>query len=378
MTSPTLHSTDPDAVSARWYERADRIQDSLDRYFGTEAPQLFDNWRPLQAGDNETFNYWWLAHVIDARLDAYLRSQEPGRLDQARTVHANILERNGGSLFNDYFDDMLWYAIATLRLAEAETGEEARLTYLAQAEALWRHVHELGWNEQCGGGIAWRKSQLYYKNTPSNGTFVILSARLHRHTGRPEYLLRARETFDWLTRTLLRPDGFVEDGLNRQEDGKLDTQWEFTYNQGLYIGACVELAATIDSADAANAGEAEALLDRALATDRAAYARLAVDGVPLDDGDGGDEGLFKGILMRYAGLLAQALDAAHRPSDAQEVRERLLTATGVLWDRALCGEELLAGPDWRKQDPGHFPYSAQVSAIMATEQAALLTRAAQR
>jgi predicted alpha-1,6-mannanase (GH76 family) len=359
--------TTPRSV-ALWGQRADQLQESLDTYFGTSGDQLFDNWHPLAPGDNDTFNYWWLAHALEARLDAFERTGDDKWLAAARAIHADIVRRNAGSLFNDYFDDMLWFGIATLRLHQA-TSEER---YLRDAEALWRHVRAEGWNEECGGGIAWRKQQLAYKNTPSNGTFVILSARLHQTVGDYEYLEWGRQTLEWLEKTLRRDDGFVEDGINREGDGRIDTQWRFTYNQGLYIGACVALA-SVTSGVMSEVASDSSLLDRALVTARTGFAELSVDGVLMDEGDGGDEGLFKGVMYRYAGELAEALPVA-----GSDIRELILAAGETLWTRALDGGSgsLLAGTDWRSPLPpdAHVPYSAQLSAIIGTEVCARLAR----
>ncbi|MFG6192659.1 glycoside hydrolase family 76 protein [Nonomuraea sp. JJY05] len=336
-----------------WNHRADLAQRSLDHYFAAPGEQLFNNWYPLEPGDNDVFNYWWLAHAVDVRIDAYLRTSDPARLEQARRIHDGILRRNGGALFNDYFDDMLWLALATLRLAEA-TGESA---LYGEAVELWQHVLDHGWNDHEGGGIAWRVSQPYYKNTPANAPFVILSARLHRHTGDGRYLEQARRAMDWLEATLVRPDGFVHDGVNRQEDHAIDEDWRFTYNQGLYVGACVELART--------PGE-EGRLSRAARTARTAIAELGVDGVFAAEGAGGDEGLFKGVYYRYARELIEA-------AEVPEVRAFVLGSTEHLWQ--ACGRDglVLASDQWNRPPGAKVPLSAQLSAAMATEMCAALT-----
>lgn len=336
-----------------WNRRADLMQNSLDRYFGAPGHQLYHNWHPCVPGDDDTFNFWWLAHVIDVRVDAYHRTGDARWLERAREVVENIHDRNNGSLLNDYFDDMLWLALALLRLADA-TGDQ---TLRAESILLWEHVHTTGWNDHAGGGIAWRAGQLDYKNTPANGPFIILSARLHERTGQARYLGAAERTMAWLEATLVRTDGFVEDGINRQGDQRIDTQWRYTYNQGLYIGACVELA---------RAGGRTELLARASRTAATAIIELTDDGVFTEtDSDGGDEGLFKGIFYRYATDLARVTgDAA--------LRHFLLTSTSRLWETGLDGESLRAGGDWRRPASGRTAYSTQLSAIMATEMCAIL------
>jgi predicted alpha-1,6-mannanase (GH76 family) len=328
-----------------WNQRADLAQASLDRYFAAPEPQLLHNRYPFHPGDDDVFNFWWLAHVLDVRLDAYLRTGDPAWLIEARRVFDNILARNGGSPFNDYFDDMLWLGLATLRLADATGSDSLR----SVSVRIWEHVRSHGWNEHQGGGIAWRVAQPYYKNTPANGPFIILSARLGE-------LAWARRTMEWLEKTLVCPDGFVHDGINRASDGRIDEHWRFTYNQGLYIGACVELArATGD----------DSYLRRAARTARTAVSELMSGGVFADEGEGGDEGLFKGIFYRYAKLL---VDATGDPG----LRSVLLGSTTILWEQGFAEGETLAGNDWRKPPAGQVAYSTQLSAIMATEACAAL------
>jgi predicted alpha-1,6-mannanase (GH76 family) len=343
-------------VSAEtWPRRAELLQESLGQYFGARL-RPFRNWHPAAVDDWKSLNYWWLAHAVEARLDGYERTGSRGRLAQAERIFRYVVWRNGRSLFNDYFDDMGWLGIAALRLADA-TGS-AR--YLQAAASLWHHVRDRGWNETAGGGIAWQKQQPHYKNTPSNGPFIILGTRLHRRTGEAEYLDWAGRAFDWLDGTLRRPDGFVEDGINRKDDGQID-DWKFSYNQGLYIGACVELAA---------AGRG-ALIQRAFATERAAWAELSVDGVITDGVDGGDVPLFKGIWYRYAAQLALSDGAG--TDDTERVRAHLVGGGDILWERGLREGRLLAGPDWREPASGRVPLSAQLAAVIATEACARLT-----
>lgn len=335
-----------------WSARADIAQHSLTHFYGTAEPQFLNNSYPDAPGGNETFNYWWLAHVIEARLDAYERTGDQGWLDAAVAAYRNIIDRNG-SLFNDYFDDMLWYAIAIVRLADA-TGDSG---YLADAVAIWEHVRAFGWNDTLGQSLAWRKQQLYYKNTPANGPFAIVSCRLAERAGDARYLPVALAAFDWIERTLVDPsNGFVEDGINREENGRIDTQWRFTYNQGLYIGAAVELYhRTGDSS----------YLDRAARTAVTAIDELSTDGVFRAEGDGGDEGLFKGIFYRYAELLLREL-----PDDSDQaarIRGLIETSTDALVATSLDGDLLLAGNDWSVAPSGPIAYSTELSAILALE-----------
>ena len=77
-------------TSTTWNERADLAQADLDRFFGAPGPQLLHNRHPSDDRDDELFNYWWIAHAIDARLDAYERTGDTRWLQSARDYAANI------------------------------------------------------------------------------------------------------------------------------------------------------------------------------------------------------------------------------------------------------------------------------------------------
>lgn len=385
--TPSLTTAHTTALptAQEWSERADIAQRSLDHYFGTEWPQFLENSHPAGTGVPETFNYWWLAHVIDARLDAFERTGDTAWRDQAEEGYRNIVERNGGQLFNDYFDDMLWFALAILRL-HAATGRES---YLADAVAIWDHVVAEGWNDAGGASLAWRKQQLEYKNTPANGPLVILSARLERAVRAAEadavpateaatepatdadadgrdFRGYATAAFAWLEENLVGDDGFVEDGINREGDGRVDTQWRFTYNQGLYVGAAVELARSTGDAG---------YLDRAVRTARTAIAELSDGSVFRDEGEGGDEGLFKGVFYRYLGELTRSLGEAGRDEERGEFDDFVRRGTDRLWDTAFDGQWLRPANDWSVSSDESIPYSTQLSAIMAIEQRVVAERA---
>lgn len=338
-----------------WGRLADLAQDSLDHLFGAPRPQYLHNAHPAGTGDATTFNYWWLAHVIDVRIDAWTRTGDPRWLDRASEAAANIVERNGGTLVNDYFDDMLWFGLALLRLHEA-SGDPAPL---ADALALWDEVVEHGWNDTHGASLAWRRPQLGYKNTPANGPLIILSLRLERvlPAGTRDFRMYARTALDWLERTLVGADGFVEDGVNRDGDGRVDVQWRFTYNQGLYIGALVEWWAATGDPSA---------LARATRTALIAVTELSDGTVFRDEGDGGDEGLFKGVYYRYLGTLLPLLDA--RDPERIRLEEFLRSGADALAEHGVHDGVLRPGNDWSGPWTGPIPYSTLLSAIMAVEQ----------
>ena len=79
------------------------------------------------------------------------------------------------------------------------------------------------------------------KNACSNGPAAILAARLYQEFGNPEDKEWALRIYDWLKSTLVNTNsGAVWDSIDSRE-GKINKDWIFTYNQGTYLGAAVEL-----------------------------------------------------------------------------------------------------------------------------------------
>jgi predicted alpha-1,6-mannanase (GH76 family) len=133
---------------------------------------------------------------------------------------------------------MIWngWRLSTLRAYEATNDPD----YLAAAGTLWTDI-KTGVNDNQGGGIAWRKSQLDYKNTPANAPAIIFAARLYRLQKNEADLTLAKELYTWLKATLVDPSsGIVWDGINGNHDGQISKN-KFTYNQGTFIGAALEL-----------------------------------------------------------------------------------------------------------------------------------------
>lgn len=221
---------------------------------------------------------------------------------------------------------------------------------------LWADI-QTGWNEHMGGGIAWRKSQLDYKNTPANAPAVILAARLYRAFGQAEDLNWAHRIYGWQRDNLVDPaTGLVWDGMNRTGDGQIDKDWKFTYCQGVFIGAAVELYRIT--------GE-RGYLDEAVCTYNMAKKELTdpATGLLPDEGSG-DGGLFKGIFVRYAAELANGAP------NAANVALFLTANAERMWRDGKSSDAALFGTDWSASPVGTVPLSAQLSAMKLLEQAA--------
>ncbi|TIH37126.1 glycoside hydrolase family 76 protein [Subtercola vilae] len=369
--------TSPPTAAEQWADRADLLQNALSTEFGGRFGILFGsrsgshhggrlrNTAPLRLSQVAAFNYWWLAHAVEVRVDAAERSGSTGPLRAAQKTYAGIRSRNHGSLFNHYFDDMGWLGLAALRLFDAlpTVAGEPGDRYLIDAQALWLHLVDRGWNDAGGPSLAWRTQQLDYKNAPSNGAFALLSARLFRRTRQQRYLDYAERALHFLETTLVDADtGLVADGLNRTGDHTLDLDWRFSYNQGLYIGALIE---------AFDRTAEPALIERALQTARTTIGTLAPSGVftgenvSFDSHGGGDIGLFKGIFVRSLERLIEAL-AAVSGEGLRMPAGFLTVSTDLLWQN-LTPPRFLANDTWTTPAAPTTFLATQLSAVLAVE-----------
>lgn len=337
-----------------WDERAAAGQEALSQRFFSPERGLFSPEYP-RGSSSPQLQYWWQAHAIDALVDAYERTGQESYLTRAAGVWEAVKHENQG-VTNDYFDDMEWMALALLRLERH-----------VESPALLRDVHSLwgdiksGWNVQQGGGIAWRKSQRDYKNTPANAPAVILGCRMYALTGDEADLAWARKIYTWLNVTLVDADtGLVWDGINRRGDGAIDKSWMFTYNQGLRIGAALELHKATSEAR---------FLNDANQTFVAASEHFTNEQGVLHERGRGDGGLFKGVLVRYVGDLACA-------SSEQSIAARMFLATQAEAAWAHIADPALPtfGPDWSAAAREPVPLSAQLSGVMLMEQMARIER----
>lgn len=338
-----------------WAPLAERMHRDLIACYLNEQTGILDQWYPRAAGRaGENFYYWWQAHILDVLVDAYERTGDPALPDRMRRFCRSLEYYNGGTFTHNYYDDMEWTALALLRAYRA-TGEP---WYEEKVQELWTDI-QTAWNEHCGGGMAWKKDQLDYKNTPANAPAAILAARLYGLSGRPDDLAWAKRIYEWNKTHLVDPEtGFVWDGMNRTGDGTIDKDWKFTYCQGVFIGAGVELYRIT--------GES-AYLEDARRTAAACFEELAEPVIGLLPGEGIDDtGLFKGILIRYLVRLLEVDPAC------PHVREVILANAETLRSDGLLENPLLCGPSWKEPPALPVQLSVQLSGLMLLEAAAKL------
>ncbi|HEU5473008.1 MAG TPA: glycoside hydrolase family 76 protein [Actinophytocola sp.] len=359
-----------------WAERAAVAEQAvvtrhLRRVWAIPGTQLgVRGWPVSMAGRLHTrWNYWWQAHLLDCLTDAQLRDPQPARAARIGRLVRGLRMRNFGSWINDYYDDIAWLGLALLRASEA-TGVPVDAALRPVAARLRE-----GWTDHGGGGIWWRRKD-DFKNVPANGPGAILLARWSRAGGERTDLQRARSMTEWIERYLLdQATGLVWDGMHVNPDGTIRDieRTVYTYCQGVFLGACLELAA----------GDRSGVwVGRAERTVGAVAERVAEGGVLPGQG-AGDGGLFAGILARYLALAALRLPLLGSTGGAVAAGLVFGSAEAAWRNRALARGGPLFGPEWSQpavsprspRDPRlERDLSVQLGGWMLVEAAALLER----
>ncbi|WP_168194079.1 glycoside hydrolase family 76 protein [Pontibacter sp. SGAir0037] len=349
-----LYDRQTPVVTINWAATADSLQDkTYDVFLSTDGKYFVQN----NTG-NTFFNYWWNAHALDVLVDAYERTDDAAYVQRMKALLNGIKDKNNGQFPNEYYDDMEWLALSSLRAYDA-TGDAA---FLDATTILWTDI-KTGLNDNQGGGIAWRKSQLAYKNTPANAPAIILAARLYQLQEKEEDLELAKTLYTWLKSTLVDPaTGIVWDGINRTGNGEIDKNWLFTYNQGVFIGAAEELYKIT--------GE-QAYLSDAVRTANTTMnnPELSPGGI-LRSENQGDGGLFKGILVRYLVRLVEQPNLA--AADRSKIINFLKYNAETLYSKGIHRPSLMISPDWKTMPGNETDSSTQLSGLMLIEAMARL------
>ena len=346
--------TPPSKAAIDWTKAADSSTRALLLHFWNG--QGYFN----EKNNNTNFHYWPNGHGLDVLVDAYLRTNDQAYKNYMDQWFNGVKQKNGNTFLNEFYDDMDWNALAMLRAYEA-TGDEK---FKTAVDALWTNI-KTGWNSTMGGGIAWRKAMPYYKNTPANAPAAILAARLYKKFNDPSDLEWSKKIYGWLKDSLYdKNTGWVYDGMNSDNDGKRNTTWKFTYNQGTFIGAAVELyKITNDQAYLNDALQAAnfTLSDNTLTNFN--------DNLLKDEG-GGDGGLFKGVFVRYFTELIQA--PGMLSSNKTRYINFLKHNAETLWNVGTDKSYLLFGSYWKNPPGATTDLTIQLSGAMLMEAMAAL------
>ncbi|MCB5274099.1 hypothetical protein BJG92_01626 [Arthrobacter sp. SO5] len=374
-----------DAPSApNWSFRADEAARSVTRLFGQPlfflpGTHIAAITRPSGRLQNlaRPWHYWWQAHYLDCLVDTGRRElggegHPPAKFDVdslpsagklASRLVAGIRLRNFLTVVNNYYDDMAWLALGTLRLEKL--AEDTRKTSGRRRNARVLKSLTLQFDsattDDLGGGTFWSKKR-DFKNTPATAPVALFYARTGQRA-------KAQALLDWLDAKLFDPEqGMYRDGLRIAPGGEVLLEGGiYTYNQGPVLGALLELGGTanLQHASALVLSVARSLTLQAPLTGRTATV-LRCEGT-------GDGGLFTGILIRY---LALAAVDERLPADIRTTAAMLVNDTAeAFWEgrRIVSAQEPLArrGPrlvfSARPEVPARRCYPAGAAVELSTQ-----------
>lgn len=333
-----------------WQAIADSAQLSMN-YFWSASDKVY-----LASNTSSGWaQYWPNAHALDVLVDAYLRTPNASIKARMDDLMTGVRAKNGNTWLNFYYDDMEWMALSTLRAYQA-TNDNA---YRDIALLLWQDIKN-GWSNDLGGGIWWRKDNPS-KNTPSNMPAAILAARLYQEFNNADDLEWAKKIYNWQKATLYEAaTGWVYDNLDK--NGNKNMSWKFTYNQGTFLGAALELYKIT--------GTALYKTDALAAADYAVSSgHLTSAGVLKDEG-GGDGGLFKGVFVRYFTNLIIEGDLANEKK--KSYIDFILKNGKSMWSKATNKNTVLINTAWDKMPGNSTDLTTQMSGVMLMEAMARL------
>jgi predicted alpha-1,6-mannanase (GH76 family) len=275
-----------------------------------------------------TTGWWNSANALTALVDYSARTGSSSYVGDVTVT----FDKNGAQSFlNNFYDDEGWWALAWI--AAYDLTHDGR--YLSMAETIFADMAG-GWDTTCNGGIWWSKDRTY-KNAIANELFFQVAIRLHARTaddaGPGGYLDWATREWKWFDASgMINGSSLVNDGLDASCKNNGQTTW--TYNQGVVIGALVDLSHQTSDAT---------LLARAQAIGDASIAKLVdAQGVlheACEPSCGGDGPQFKGIFMRHLAELAAA-------SGAPRYEAFLAKNADWIWNAARGGSGNQLGLTW--------------------------------
>lgn len=320
-----------------WQKVANLSSSTLLDYYWNKNKNFFNYYPSKDDTPAEDWHYWPQAHAMDVIIDAYVRTGDEKWKNYFSLWHEGVKQKSGNSYFNDFVDDMEWICLTMLRLYE-NTNEQK---YMDTAVSLWNKI-KANWNTQAGGGVAWKQSQQWSKNSCSNGPAGIIAARMYWLNGqKQEDLQWAEKIYNWQSEVLVDiQSGAVYDNINAQT-GEIQKNWIFTYNQGTYMGMAHELYRMT--------GQDYYLTMANKAANYCITKLIDQNNNVLKDEGNRDGGLFKGIFIRYFVKLIMEEDL--KESDRQKYIDFFNNNAKVLHEKGT-GDGNLYSTSWAK--PGNW------------------------
>ena len=339
----------PISAGELWSERADSAQATLDSDFWFPLQQIYFS----TSARNQTRNYWWQAHAMDALVMGYRRTGNSFYSSRMSSLYQGIY--SSGGFTDSYYDDMEWMALAFLRAYEVTH----KTYYRYEANSLWQTIQG-GWSDFPGGGGFQWSTKVMYKNVPANAPACILACKLYEDLGDTTDLSWAEKIHAWVAKNLVNPQtGIILDGISYQDSVGTPNYGSYSYNYGTYLGASLSLfQITGDSTYLREAEEEANVADTLFATS---------DGVLKSEGTG-DGGLFNGIYVYYLAKLIRQLSV--KDTLGARYDSFLFDNADTLWEHGRQPGAYLFNDDWEQPPSGSVSLSVDLSGVTLLESVA--------
>ncbi len=336
-------------------DRAENIQNGTFNIFMSADQSYFKN---NSASDNNPYGYgyWVAAHGLETLSEAYQRTRNVKYKNRMKSILRGIRKYNlyGAETYrNDYYDDLEWLCLASISCYRATKDTE----YLDAAHQIWDEI-KTGYKAPV---MSWKKGcTTPCNNSIGNSPAIIIALKLYELEHDNANLQMAKDIHAWMKANVLNAKGGIWDSPNNFDEG-----WQFSYNSGLFIGACLELNLVTGT---------QSYIDDAIkASEFMMNYRYYNGGVFfLNEKGQGDGGLFKGIFARY---FTEFVRLGNLTAAQKERYLRVINFTGnYAWDNAVNKTSYLCNFNWGTLPTQTIDLSTHVSGVHLMESVASLNK----
>jgi predicted alpha-1,6-mannanase (GH76 family) len=327
-------------------------------YAHAAAKVLTTKWFPVDGPTKwvDASDFWRAPNAMTSLTDLMQLDGTRSYLataDNAKTVFAGNFSPPWSP---SYYDDECWWGACFLRLG-ALTGDAG---WIGIADQIFDDLRQ-GWDDVAGGGVWWKRDPKSYSGGNEKGSIeneLYMDIAMTLYAAKPPseqqpYLDAAKQTWHWMQRTLVQPNGLVWGSLDA--DGKINPKNAARpYNQGTVLGPLWAMYEA--EGDASYLDAAEKIVAAAL--DTMTWPDGVLREVCEERGDCGqdhDPPLFKGIFVRYLGEFTRRLATMNDPARrkaAQQYATFLQHNADAVWANFPGG---IYGMDWHTPQPEYQP-----------------------
>ena len=336
-------------------QRAENIQNGLNTIFMSADKSYY---KGNSASDNNPYGYgyWVTAHALETLADAYQRTRNNVYKDRMKSILAGIRKYNlyaAGTYRNDYYDDLEWLCLATFNCYNATKDPE----FLNAVHDIWAEI-KTGYTN---GAMNWKKGcTTPCKNSIANGPAIIIAVKLYQLEGDNTNLQMAKDIHAWMKANVLNAQGGIWDSPDNH-----NPDWQFSYNSGMFIGACLELSIVTGAQSYIDDGikASEFMMN---------YRNYNGGAFYLNEKGQGDGGLFKGIFAKW---FTEFVRVGNLSQEYKERYLKVINYTGdYAWANSVNKLNNLISFDWGALPTGTIDLSTQASGVHLFESVASLNK----